>query len=149
MVEYNYTEEYIKTPEGLHLEVERCEAITGGMKKNKFLLYQLRYSMMNADQIDIIVSFLMESGVRMLLKDLQRALERGAKVRILTGNYLGITQPGALYLLKDSLGEQVDLRFYNEKERSFHPKAYIFHKQKFGEIYRLFKCITERAYIRD
>lgn len=135
MAEFNFEEEYIKTPEGLALEIERCEAITGGREKNKFLLYQLKYSMMNADQIDIIVSFLMESGVRMLLKDLQRALERGARVRILTGNYLGITQPGALYLIKDSLGEQVDLRFYNEKERSFHPKAYIFHKKGFGEIY--------------
>ncbi|GLC80921.1 DEAD/DEAH box helicase family protein [Lacrimispora brassicae] len=135
MAEFNFAEEYIKTPEGLKIEVERCEAITGGREKNKFLLYQLKYSMMNADRIDFIVSFLMESGVRMLLKDLQRALERGAKVRILTGNYLGITQPGALYLIKDSLGEQVDIRFYSEKERSFHPKAYIFHKKEFGEIY--------------
>lgn len=33
MVEYNYTEEYIKLPEGLHLEVERCEAIMGGREK--------------------------------------------------------------------------------------------------------------------
>ncbi|EGB20454.1 hypothetical protein HMPREF9475_00464 [[Clostridium] symbiosum WAL-14673] len=91
---------------------ERCEAITGGENKNRFLLYQLKYSMMNADRIDIIVSFLMESGVRMLLKDLQRALERGTRIRILTGNYLGITQPGALYLIKDALGDQIDLRFY-------------------------------------
>lgn len=135
MAEFNFAEEYIKAPEGVQIEFERCEAITGGREKNKFLLYQLKHSMASADRIDIIVSFLMESGVRMLLKDLQRALERGAKIRILTGNYLGITQPGALYLIKDSLGEQVDLRFYNEKERSFHPKAYIFHKKKFGEIY--------------
>lgn len=70
--------------------------------------------MMNVDQVDIIVSFLMESGVRMILKDLQSALERGVKIRILTGNYLGITQPGALYLIKDYLGDQIDLRFYNK-----------------------------------
>lgn len=36
-----------------------------------------------------IVSFLMESGVKMLLKDLNLALNRGAKKQILTGNYLG------------------------------------------------------------
>lgn len=57
----------------------------------------------------------MESGVRLLLNDLENALKRGAKIRILTGNYLGITQPSALYLIKKKLGEQVDLRFYNEK----------------------------------
>ncbi len=135
MAEHYFAEREIETSEGLRIEVERCEAITGGKEKNKFLLYQLKYSMANADRIDIIVSFLMESGVRIILKDLQNALRRGAKIRILTGNYLGITQPGALYLLKDSLGDQVDLRFYNEKERSFHPKAYIFHKKEFGEIY--------------
>ena len=33
----------------------------------------------------------MESGVRMLLNDMKRALDRGVKIRILTGNYLGIT----------------------------------------------------------
>ena len=38
-------------------------------------------------------------------------------------------------MIKDALGDQIDLRFYKEKERSFHPKAYIFHKKEFGEIY--------------
>lgn len=135
MAELNFTEKELENRETMPWKDERCEAITGGKNKNRFLLYQLKYSMMNADRIDIIVSFLMESGVRMLLKDLQRALERGTRIRILTGNYLGITQPGALYLIKDALGDQIDLRFYKEKERSFHPKAYIFHKKEFGEIY--------------
>ena len=40
----------------------------------------------------------------MILKDLKEALERGVQVRILTGNYLGITQPSALYLIKKELG---------------------------------------------
>ena len=92
-------------------------------------------SMLKADRIDIIVSFLMESGVRMILKDLKAALDRGVQVRILTGNYLGITQPSALYLIKKELGNRVDLRFYNDKERSFHPKSYIFHYKDGGEIY--------------
>ena len=87
------------------------------------LYYQLIHSMKNAKRIDIIVSFLMESGVKMLLKDLERAMDQGTEVRILTGNYLGITQPSALYLIRHKLGERVDLRFYNESKRSFHPKA--------------------------
>lgn len=77
----------------------------------------------------------MESGVRMILKDLKAALDRGVQVRILTGNYLGITQPSALCLIKKELGNRVDLRFYNDKDRSFHPKAYIFHYENVGEIY--------------
>ena len=50
-----------------------------------------------------------------MLNDLKAALYRGVKIRILTGNYLGITQPSALFLLKKELGDKVELRFYNEK----------------------------------
>lgn len=73
--------------------------------------------------------------MRMLLNDMKRALERGVKIRILTGNYLGITQPSALYLIKSELGDRVDLRLYNETSRSFHPKSYIFHYESSNEIY--------------
>lgn len=97
------------------------DVMTGDRNKGMYLYYQLIGSMRKAERIDIIVSFLMESGVKMLLKELDQAMTRGAKIRILTGNYLGITQPSALYLIKHELGEHVDLRFYNEKGRSFHP----------------------------
>ena len=120
-------------PDGL--EIEYTDVMTGDKNKNRFLYYQLKMSMLKASKIDIIVSFLMESGVRMILKDLKAALDRGVSVRILTGNYLGITQPSALCLIKKELGNRVDLRFYNDKERSFHPKSYIFHYDNMGEIY--------------
>lgn len=111
------------------------DAMTGGADKRMYLYYQLADSIKKADSVDIIVSFLMESGVKMLLGELDDALKRGAKIRILTGNYLGITQPSALYLIKNKLGEQVDLRFYNEKNRSFHPKSYMFHYKDYSELY--------------
>ncbi len=111
------------------------DVMTGDRNRRMQLYYQLVQSIAGAKSIDIIVSFLMESGVKMLLKDLQGALDRGVSLRILTGNYLGITQPSALYLIKHTLGDRVDLRFYNEKERSFHPKAYIFHYENYSDIF--------------
>ncbi|MDU5440282.1 MAG: DEAD/DEAH box helicase family protein [Ruminococcus sp.] len=111
------------------------DAMTVGPDKRRQLYYQLIQSMKKAESVDIIVSFLMESGVRMLLKELEHTLKRGAKIRILTGNYLGITQPSALYLIKRKLGDRVDLRFYCEKGRSFHPKSYIFHYTDYSELY--------------
>ena len=116
-------------------EIASTDVMTGDRDRRMQLYYQLIRSMDNARQIDIIVSFLMESGVKMLLADLEKALGSGTKIRILTGNYLGITQPSALYLIKQRLGERVDLRFYNEKERSFHPKSYIFHYDDHSDIY--------------
>ena len=117
------------------LQIEYTDVMTGDKDKSRFLYYQLKMSMLKAKKIDIIVSFLMESGVKMILSDLKAALERGVQVRILTGNYLGITQPSALCLIKKELGKDVDLRFYNNKDRSFHPKSYIFHYENAGEIY--------------
>ena len=111
------------------------DVMTGGSSRDRYLLYQLLISMRKAKCIDIIVSFLMESGVKMLVSELENALERGAKIRILTGNYLGITQPSALYLLKHRLGERADLRFYSEKDRSFHAKSYIFHYENSSDIF--------------
>lgn len=111
------------------------DAMTGDRDARMHLYFQLLKSFQKAESVDIIVSFLMESGVNMLIKHLGNALKRGAKIRILTGNYLGITQPSALYLIKRKLGNQIDLRFYNEKNRSFHPKSYIFHYEGYSEIY--------------
>ena len=111
------------------------DAMTGGPDKRRQLYYQLIESMKKAESVDIIVSFLMESGVKMLLQELENTLKRGARIRILTGNYLGITQPSALYLIKRKLGNRADLRFYCEKGRSFHPKSYIFHYADHSELY--------------
>lgn len=131
MVELNFTETINET----NISIEPTYVMTGDNKRERFLLYQLKMSIASAKRIDIIVSFLMESGVRMIVKDLKTALEKGTKIRLLTGNYLGITQPSALYLIKKELGEEVELRFYNDKERSFHPKAYMFHYDNYSEIY--------------
>ena len=44
--------------------------LTGGRQNDRYLLYTLRVSISYAKSIDIIVSFLMESGVKMLINDL-------------------------------------------------------------------------------
>lgn len=107
-------------------------AVTGD--KN-YLYYRLKESFKKAEKIDIIVSFLMESGVKLILNDIRDAVDRGVAIRILTGNYLKITQPSALCLLKKEFKDKVDLRFYNVPNRSFHPKSYMFHNKIDSEIY--------------
>ena len=102
---------------------------------NDHLYKRIQQSIHTATSIDIIVSFLMESGVKLLQKDLEEIRYKNIPIRILTGNYLNITQPSALYLLKDILGDKVDLRFYNDTKRSFHAKAYIFENNEGGEIF--------------
>ncbi|MGL6107519.1 hypothetical protein, partial [Romboutsia sp.] len=73
------------------------------------LYKRIQQSLHNATSIDIIVSFLMESGVKLIQKDLEAIKDKNIPIRILTGNYLNITQPSALYLIKDILGDKLDL----------------------------------------
>ena len=53
------------------------------------------------DRIDMAVSFVMKSGLARIVGPLEDALDRGAHVRILTTNYLAITDPDALTQLAD------------------------------------------------
>lgn len=78
-----------------------------------------------ADTAYLIVAFLMESGIRILMPGLKAAAQRGAEVRILTGDYLYVTEPAALRTLL-SLGDRVEVRLWRSGGRSFHPKAYLF-----------------------
>lgn len=51
------------------LYIELTNVMTGDKDRNCFTLYQLRLSVAQAKKIDIIESFLMGFGVRMLLKE--------------------------------------------------------------------------------
>ena len=106
--------------------------ITGN---DDYFINALDNSFEKAVRIDIIVAFIMESGVKILKNDLSKALDRNIPIRILTGNYLNITQPQALYMLKYIMNDKVDLRFYNVSDKSFHPKSYIFQYKNGGDIF--------------
>ena len=92
-------------------------------------------SLKKAKTIDLAVGFLMESGVKLLIDHLKLVAQSGVRIKSLTGNYLNITQPQALYLVKETLGDKVDLRFYNIKNKSFHPKSYIFEYEDYGDVF--------------
>ena len=102
---------------------------------NISLLSSLKQAIRNSSKIKILAAFIMESGVRLILDDLIYALNKGTQIQILTGYYLGITEPSALYLLKMALNESVDIRIFKHKSISFHPKTYIFQDDENGEIY--------------
>lgn len=71
-----------------------------------------------------VTSFSMKSGVEILTAPLRTAAERGADIKILTGDYLYITQPEALRKLL-SIHSNVEVRLWKSKGVSFHPKAYM------------------------
>lgn len=107
-------------------------AITG--RKNN-LYERLKFDINDAVEMKFIVSFLMESGIKLIADDLEAAILNGAKLKIITGTYLNITEPSCIYYLKDRLGDKVDIRFFNIPQLSFHPKTYIINKKSESVLY--------------
>lgn len=93
----------------------------------------LQHQINAATEIYMVVAFAQVSGVQELTASLKQAVNRGAQVRILIGDYLYLTNPDALEMLMNIQG--VELRLYRSKGQSFHPKAYLFRTQDGGTFF--------------
>jgi HKD family nuclease len=97
------------------------------------LLPHLRAHLSAAVALDIAVAFILERGLVQIEAHLKDLVERGGTLRVLTGDYLHVTEPDALLRLLDlcTLGtpasRSVQLRMFESKGTSFHPKAYLLH----------------------
>lgn len=90
------------------------------------LLPHLRVQLQRSVAADIAVAFVLRSGVDRLMEHLRDMLDRGGRLRLLTGDYFDVTEPEALSQLLDLEG-RLELRVFETAGGSFHPKAYIFH----------------------
>lgn len=79
----------------------------------------------NGTTIYILTAFVMKSGVELIKPYLEKAANRGADIKICTGDYLYITQPTGLIELA-AIHKDVEVRLWRSNGVSFHPKAYIF-----------------------
>lgn len=83
----------------------------------------------SAEQLDVAVAFVSVSGVERVYDHLSDLLERGGRLRLLTGDYLDITDPDALTQLLDLStahpSAKVEFRIYESRGTSFHPKTYV------------------------
>lgn len=119
--------------------VPRRKLVTGG--HDPFLPH-LSTAISGATDIAIAVSFVKTLGLRLLLPDLLARLRPGegeaagepARIRFLTSDYLGVTDPDALRLLSLLQQDGADVRVYATADDSFHLKAYIFAKVKEGHL---------------
>jgi len=92
------------------------------------LLPHLELDLARAARADIAVAFVMRSGVERLDDGFRQLLARGGHLRLVTGDYQGITDPDALRQLDDlqlAYAAQVQVRAFVSDGRSFHPKSYL------------------------
>lgn len=102
------------------------------MTKVKLITHQLGEHLLeqieSASTICILTSFVMKSGVDYLKNALKQAADRGADIKICTGDYLYITQPKGLKELL-SIDDRIQVRLWKSNGISFHPKAYLFQSE--------------------
>ncbi|WP_053959694.1 DEAD/DEAH box helicase family protein [Sulfobacillus thermosulfidooxidans] len=87
----------------------------------------------DAQGIYLLLAFMKSSGVQELLPALDVALKHQAEIKILTGDYLFITDPDALETLLQ-LGAGIEMRMWLTSGETFHPKAYLFESQGHTDI---------------
>lgn len=110
-------------------EVARSPLVRGAHHDQ--LLTRVTHHIERAEAVDVCVAFVLRSGVDLVEPVLVDLLERGGRLRLLTGDYLDATDPTALRRLLDLQAaapnpEQLELSVYETRERGFHPKAYLF-----------------------
>ena len=94
----------------------------------------LREALDRALHVDLLSAFVQRSGLDEVEGHLVDALGRDAQVRVLTGDYLGITHPHALQRLYtlQTAWPRLEARLWRSGDLPFHPKAYVFRAGPFG-----------------
>jgi len=99
-----------------------------------------------ATDIAIVAAFVQESGLDRIQTAVDTAFRRGARIRVITGDYLNITQAGALETLLDweqaaqpddgesgrFLARVIEVEQLPARGKSFHPKSWRFEAADLG-----------------
>ena len=116
----------------IHRKTSETDKLLTGEPDHAFFP-QLSTAIARADEIDFAVAFVKATGLRLLLPELQTAINRSPtptrpapRLRVVTSDYLDVTDPEALRLLMLLQEQGAQIRVYETYGRSFHMKAYLF-----------------------
>jgi len=118
---HNYAKQGIPRP---HTSLTESSLFTGSPQEPQ-LAHELFEEMRSADGVDILVSFIKWSGLRLLIPAFEDLRTRNVKVRLITTSYMGASDAPAVEWLAGMPNVEVRIS-YDTKRTRLHAKAYHF-----------------------